>query len=96
MENNNKIIPKPDLKLRKIGNRYMIVDVSENCANLTDVYSLNETAAWLWNAICQGSGNTVDELAGALCEVYNVEKERALRDVEAQVEDWEKMGIIKV
>ena len=36
-----KLIPKPHLKLRRIGSRHMIVEASDSCVNLTNVYSLN-------------------------------------------------------
>lgn len=85
---------KPNLKLRKIGNRYMIVDASGSCVNLTDVYSLNETAARLWEAVCKGECRTPEELAEELCKTYEVEYERALHDVESQLAEWEKMGLL--
>lgn len=94
MENKNKIIPKPDLKLRKIGNRYMIVEASGNCVNLTNVYSLNGTAARLWETLCKGEACTPEELAEALCRTYEVEYHRAYHDVERQLEEWENMGLL--
>ena len=33
---------KANLKLRKVGRNYMLVDVSDADANITDVYTLNE------------------------------------------------------
>lgn len=53
---------KSNLKLRRIGNRHMIVEVSDSCVNLTNVYSLNGTAARLWRwsatgkAVQRGTG----------------------------------------
>ena len=78
---------KSNLKLRRIGNRHMIVD-------LTNVYSLNGTAARLWEMVCNGEGRTAGELAEGLCKTYDVEYGRALRDVERQIEEWEKMGLL--
>lgn len=34
------------------------------------------------------------ELAEGLCKTYDVEYGRALRDVERQIEEWEKMGLL--
>ena len=82
MENKDKLIPKSGLKLRRIGNRHMIVEVSDSCVNLTNVYSLNGTAARLWEMVCNGEGRTAGELAEGLCKTYDVEYGRALRDVE--------------
>lgn len=94
MTSNSKFVPKACLKLHKIGRKYMLVKSSDNCVNLTNVYSLNETAAWLWQRICEGEGHTPEELADSLFEAYKVEYERALRDVERQLEEWKRMGLI--
>lgn len=87
-------MPKSNLKLRKIGSKYMIVDASDSCVNLTNVYSLNETAARLWERICDGKEHTPEELAEELCRTYEVEYERALHDVECQLAEWGKMGLL--
>ena len=57
-----KLIPKPHLKLRRIGSRHMIVEASDSCVNLTNVYSLNGTAARLWEAVCKDGCRTTGEL----------------------------------
>lgn len=89
-----KLIPKPHLKLRRIGNRHMIVEASDSCVNLTNVYSLNGTAALLWEAVCKDGVRNLRELAEELCATYDVGYGRALRDVERQLEEWEKMGLL--
>lgn len=89
-----KLIPKPHLKLRRIGSRHMIVEASDSCVNLTNVYSLNGTAALLWEAVCKDGCRTPGELAEELCSTYDVGYGRALRDVERQLEEWEKMGLL--
>lgn len=94
METESKITPKPNLTLRRIGNKYMIVEASESCVNLTNVYSMNETAARLWEAINKGDNRTPAELAEDLCVAYRVDYDRALRDIELQMEEWKKMGLL--
>ena len=94
MANKDKMVPKPTLKLRKIGSKYMIVETYDSCVNLTNVYSLNETAALLWEMLCREDGRTPEELAEELCKTYEVEYERALHDVESQLAEWEKMGLL--
>ena len=94
MKNKDKLIPKAGQKPRRKGNRHMIVEVSDSCVNLTNVYSLNGTAARPWEMVCNGEGRTAGELAEGLCKTYDVEYGRALRDVERQIEEWEKMGLL--
>ena len=36
------------LKLRQVGGEYMIINPYSEAADMTQVISLNETAAWLW------------------------------------------------
>lgn len=46
-----KICPKEGLKLRKVGKQYMIVEACEGNVNMSHVYSLNQTAAQMWERI---------------------------------------------
>lgn len=80
--------------LRKIGSRYMIVEVSQEAMNLTNVYTMNETAAWLW----KGIGNdefTEEVLVARLLEEYEVTEEQATTDVHALIEEWVKLGLVR-
>lgn len=72
----------------------MLVETPDDCANLTNVYSMNETAAWLWQRVCTGKEHSPEKLAESLCKVYNVEYDRALHDVEHQLEEWQQMGLL--
>ena len=57
----NKIEIRKGIQLRKIGNRYMIVDACAGNVNMSKVYSLNQTAAWIWQCVADGC-TTLDEL----------------------------------
>ena len=50
---------KEGLTVRKIGEDYVIVAPEQGMVDLSKVYSLNETAAWLWEKL----ENTDFELA---------------------------------
>ena len=45
---------KVGLKLRKLGNVYMIVAADESSVNMTNVYNLNSVAADIWQHIGAG------------------------------------------
>ncbi len=83
---------KENLKLRKIGNRYMIVEAGE-AVDLTNVYTLNATAAWLWEE-AEGRDFTVEELVRKLCARYEVDEQTALADVSGQIAQWEEFGLL--
>lgn len=85
---------KQGLQLRKIGKQYMIVEACSDNVNMSNVYSLNKTAAWMWQQL-ESADLTADELADRLCEVYAVDKTAALRDVEQQLAEWQSYGLIR-
>lgn len=82
-----------NLKLRKIGRRYMIVDVSSSDVDFTNVYSLNESAAWLWEKIGRKEVEE-EELVDWLCDRYDVEHEKAAVDVHKIIELWITHGLL--
>lgn len=85
--------PKPGLQLRRIGKKYIIVDNQSGKVNVSDVFSLNETAADLWKRMEAGD-NTPEKLVSWICEVYKVDRETAQKDVNTQLEDWIKFGLV--
>ena len=93
MMKTHSVKPQSGLKLRKIGQQYVIVKASEENVNMSNVYSLNRTAAELWEQLEKGN-STVEELVEWLCSTYEVEESTALHDVERQVAEWQGFGLI--
>lgn len=84
------------LKLRRIGRRYMIVaplSLSGD-SGCTDVFTLNESAAYLWDKV-QGVDFTEDDLCSWLCEAYHIDRETASRDVSRMLSDWRELGLLE-
>ena len=65
-----------DLVLREVGGEYMIVNPFSDTVDMTQVYSLNETAAWLWQQM-EGKEFSVADLVAVLREEYEVDEETA-------------------
>lgn len=84
---------KENLKLRKVGDRYMLVDVSDTDANVTTVYTFNDTAAFVWNEAVN-HGLETGRLAGRLCEEYDVSPDAALADVNRLLAIWRRSGLL--
>lgn len=82
-----------NLNLRKVGDRYMLVVVSDKDRNITAVHTFNETAAFIWNAAAS-CGLDCAALASALCEEYDVDYRVAVSDVERLLLDWKETGLI--
>lgn len=85
--------PKKGLELRQIGNRYIIVKVCDDLVNMTDVFTLNRTAAKLWQRMGEGSF-TAEELAQWLCDAYDVDSDVAQADINRQLAEWEDYGLL--
>ena len=85
---------RQDLLLRKIGSQYMLVDAVDGSTNLCDVYSLNQTAARIWERIGT-SGATMGELADWLCQAYAVGADTALADLGRLLAQWEADGLLR-
>lgn len=79
--------------LRHLGSHYMIVDSRTDAANLTNVYVLNETAAYLWNGV-QNKEFNANTLVEMLCEEYDVSETKAAEDVAKLLEVWQENRIV--
>ena len=71
----------------------MIVNTRQENVDLSDVFTLNETAAGVWQQMIQGTA-VPEELADWLCEIYEVDRETALQDVKKQSAQWKAYGLI--
>ncbi len=83
---------RSDLRLRKIGSQYMIVEPAGGGNRQAKVFELNETAALIWERIGSEEINA-EELAAYLSSEYEIDQVVALRDVRRQLEEWEKFGL---
>lgn len=61
--------------------------------NLTDVFTLNETAADVWTAF-SGKEFVTGDVAAYLVENYDVAEETAADDAASLMAEWEKFGLI--
>ncbi len=78
----------PGIIARRAGDEYILVPVTDNIADMTCIYTLNETGAFLWDHI-DGSA-TVEDLARELAEEYDGDIETTRNDVMACLADLEK------
>ena len=78
---------------RKTGNEYVLVPVTNNIADMTSVYTLNETGAFIWELI--DGRKSVEELIKAVIDKYDVDKETATTDVYSFIDNMSNYLIIK-
>ena len=80
--------------LREVCGENVIVGEGLDAINFGKLLCLNETAAWLWKEAAKGEF-TVETLADALCEEYDVTAEKAREDVTSMVAEWQNVGVIE-
>jgi len=85
---------RSDLVLRTIGSDHLIVDPSQDMVDLSTVYTLNSSAAWLWEQL-KGKEFTSDTIVELLCENYDVNIDQAKSDAEILLQDFQKQGLLE-
>ena len=85
---------RSDLILRTIGSDHLIVDPSQDMVDLSTVYTLNSSAAWLWEEL-KGKEFNTDTIVELLVESYEVSKEQAQSDAAILLEDFQKQGLLE-
>lgn len=81
-----------NLVLREVGGEYMIVNPFSDTVDMTQVYSLNESAAWLWQQM-EGKEFTLADLVATLCEEYEIDEETATADLTELTQQWLAAGL---
>lgn len=87
MKINNNLI------LRQVGDEYMIVNPFSNTVDMTQVYSLNETAAWIWEQM-KDKEFTLENMVQLLQEEYDVDESTATADLSELCQEWKKVGLM--
>ena len=84
---------KENLVLRRIGSEYIIIVPDKDSVDLTEVYSLNETSAWIWEQV-KNEDFTIEKIVELLQQHYEVDQETATNDVCAMVDVFKTGGLI--
>ena len=86
---------KKGFALRDVCGKNVVVPEGLDTIDFGKLITMNGTAAWLWNKASELGEFTPEKLADALCEEYSVDKEKALNDVIAELNNWKNYGIIE-
>ena len=73
---------KTGFNLRNVCGEQVIVAEGRENIDFSNIISMNETSAYLWNAI-QGKDFTVDDLVKLLTQEYDVDEQTARKDAQA-------------
>lgn len=85
---------KPGFNLRVVCGENIIVAEGEENIDFSNIISMNESSAYLWQNI-QGKEFTHEDLVGLLTQEYEVDEATVLKDVKALTELWLQAGIIE-
>jgi len=72
---------KGDFMLREVAGQSIVVPLGNNVVNVNGIITLTESAVILWKKLEDGV-DSADELADALLNEYDVDRETALSSVE--------------
>lgn len=84
---------KEGFVLRELGSEYIVCPEGVEVLDFGKMFSLNETAAFVWRRMQRGPFELRD-LVAALLEEYDVSESLANEDVKALVAQLSELGII--
>jgi len=82
-----------DFVMNVVAGESMLINLGEG-ASLDKVYSLSEPLAWLWKR-AEGEDFEEEDLVRWLREEYEVDEERATKEVHAIVLKWKDNGMVR-
>lgn len=85
---------KNGFNLRTVCGENILVAEDEENIDFSNIISMNESSAYLWNSI-QGEDFEVKDLVDLLIEMYEVDEETATRDARLLVDQWKQAEIIE-
>lgn len=85
---------KKDFNLREVCGEYIIVAEGKDNIDFCNIISMNESSAYLWKQV-QNKEFDADTLTELLTDEYDVDKETAMKDVKALIEQWVDAGIVE-
>lgn len=80
--------------LRTLCGEHIVVGEGLAQVNFNKMLTLNESAAYLWTAVCEKEF-TLQDLTDLLTEKYDVTEERAAADAAKVAEVWIREGVVE-
>ena len=83
---------KKGFEHREVCGEHIIVAYGRENIDFNKVISLNESASFLWKNIVDKDFDA-ETMAGLLQQEYEVDAETALKDAQALLDEWTKVGL---
>ena len=84
---------KDNLVLREVAGVWVVLPLAEKVLDFSGMLSLNETGVDLWKLLEKGS--TREEMATSLTEIYEIDYDQALVDVDEFIDVLKKAGCLE-
>ena len=84
---------KNNFILQDICGEKILVPIGSQVMDMNGLVTLNDTAACVWELLAED--RTLDELAAAVAEQFDVEPERARADVQVFIDEITRMGLLE-
>jgi len=84
---------RDDLVLRHVGEDHIIVDPNQGVVDMSKVFTLNDSAAWLWEALI-GKEFEIDVIIKLLVGQYGITEEQAEHDANKLIELFEQNDLL--
>lgn len=86
---------KNGFNLREVCGENIIVAEGDENIDFSNIISMNESSAYLWQEVQKLNNFTIDTLTQLLCEQYEIEEATAKKDVTTLATQWAAAGIIE-
>ena len=86
---------KNGFNLREVCGENIIVAEGDENIDCSNIISMNESSAYLWQEVQKLDNFTIDTLTQHLCEQYEIDEATAKKDVTTLATQWAAAGIIE-
>ena len=86
---------KNGFNLREVCGEHIIVAEGDENIDFSNIISMNESAAYLWEEVQKMGTFTVDNLVELICNQYEIDETTARKDAIALAAQWGTAGIIE-
>ena len=86
---------KNGFNLREVCGEHIIVAEGDENIDFSNIISMNESSAYLWEEVQKMDSFTVDNLVELICSQYEIDEETARKDATRLAAQWGTAGIIE-
>lgn len=86
---------KNGFNLREVCGEHIIVAEGDENIDFSNIISMNESSAYLWEEVQKMDSFTVDHLVELICSQYEVDEDTARKDATMLAAQWGTAGIIE-